>query len=366
MEMLKAQFDRFLLAAAGLLLAAVSLFIAGEAGSLASRFPPIGVRTEGAAFESDPDIAQLAADQSQMEQRRAWKEAGNSLFVSRVYLLREGRLVDILESGTELFPGIANAWILEHNLDYTDPALPDTDPDEDGFSNLEEFMVKTDPRDAASKPALWTKLRTTGSRTEKLRFKFMSLPTGSLDAVSINTVSAENPQERSGSTQFYPRASEEVRTEEGADGIEKVDKKIILLAGLSPAGTQIFEITPFKFVRAEKRKEMNPATNVEEEIPFAVLVNTADGKEIILPLAREGDGPIDSPYAVATIQDTRRNGQTYELSSGKTFELDSETYKLVDVKEGKAIIENLQSGEQHEVPLQAAASVPNSPEQRSP
>jgi hypothetical protein len=317
-------------------------------------------------FRSDPGIVQLTADQSQMEQRRAWKEADSSLFVSRVYLLREGRLVDILESGTELFPGIANSWILEHNLDYTNPALPEADADEDGFSNLEEFMVKTNPRDAASKPPLWTKLRTTGSKTEKLRFKFMSLPTGSLDAVSINTVSAENPQERSGSTQFYPRASEDVRTAEGADGIEKVDKNIILLAGRSPAGTQIFEITPFKFDRAEKRKEMNRATNVEEEIPFAVLVNTADGKEVILPLAREGDGPIDSPYSVATIQDTRRGGQTYELSSGKTFELDGGTYKLVDVKEGKAIIENLQSGEQHEVPSQAAAPAPPSSEQQSP
>jgi hypothetical protein len=361
MEQLKAHYDRFLLAAAGLLLAAVSLLMAINAGSLSGRFAPVSVRSEGAAFENDPGIAQLAADQSQMEQRRAWSEAGNSLFVSRVYLLREGRLVDILESGTELFPGIANAWILEHNLDYTNPALPEADADEDGFSNLEEFMVKTNPRDAASKPPLWTKLRTTGSKTEKLRFKFMSLPTGSLDEVSINTVSADNPQERSGSTQFYPRDSEEVRT---AGGLQNVDKNIILLAGRSADGGEVFEVTPFKFDRAEKRKEMNPATNVEEDIPYAVLLNTADGKEVTLPLAREGDGPIDSPYAVATIQDTRRGGQTYELSSGKTFELDGETYKLVDVKEGKAIIESLQSGEQHEVPFQAATPAPNSPSEQ--
>lgn len=353
MDKIKAHYDRILLVLAGLVLAAVSVMAALGAGGLSGLFAPPATKESGAAFAAEPAIDQLRADSTEMEKRQSWQESDGSLFVSRVYLLRDGALVDILESGSQLFPGIPNAWILEHNLDYTSTALPDNDPDEDGFTNREEFEGRTNPKDAASKPALWTKLRLVDSKIEKLRFKFMSLPTGSLDEVSINTVSADNPQERAGSTQFYPRASERVRT---ADGEVEVDKNIILLAGRSSGSGEVFEITPFKFVRAESRKEMNRATNMEEDIPYAILLNTADGKEITLPLAREGDGPIDSPYAVATLEDTRSGGQTYQLSSGKTFQVgESDTYKLVDVKEERAIIENLQTGDRHEIPFRAAA-----------
>jgi hypothetical protein len=53
------------------------------------------------------------------------------------------------------------------------------------------------------------------------------------------------------------------------------------------------------------------------------------------------------------------------VRSGETFKVgDSDSYKLVDVTEEKAIIENLQTAEQHEVPFQgaaAAAEVPSEP-----
>jgi hypothetical protein len=364
MDQIKAHYDRYLLILGGLVLAAVALLMAMNAGQLSSEFAPVPPPTSGEAFAQDASIARLRADRTQMEARHTWQAGEGSLFISRVYLLRDGALVDILESGSELFAGIPNSWILEHNLDYTSTAMPDNDPDEDGFTNREEFEGKTNPQDRASKPALWTKLRLIDSKIDKLRFKFMSLPTGSLSEVSINTVTAENPQERSGSTQFYPRTSEEVRT---AEGMEKVDKNIILLAGRSTDGTEVFEITPFKFVRGENRREMNRATNIEEDVPSAVLLNTADGKEIILPLAKEGDGPIDSPYAVATIKDTRSGGQTYQLSSGKTFQIgEADTYKLVDVKNEKAIIENLQTGDRHDIPFQGAAPAAEAPSESTP
>jgi hypothetical protein len=248
--------------------------------------------------------------------------------------------VDILESGSELFPGIANSWILEHNLDYTDANLPDGDPDADGFTNREEFDGKTNPQDAASKPALWTKLRLIGSKIDKLRVKFMSLPTGSIEEVSINTISAENPTELSGSTRFYRKDNMIVLAERGPDGKEKD------------------QATPLKFERAELRKQLNPATSSEEEVPVAYLRNTADGMEIEL---QRGEVK-DSPYSLATLLDTRSGGQTYELRSGETFKLgDADTYKLVDVKEEKAIIENVQTGERHNIPFRAAAPATEAP-----
>ncbi len=337
MDKIKAHYDRYLLILAGIVLAAVSVFVALAAGGLAEEFAAPPTKATGAAFAEEPAIVQLRADSAAMEKQRTWEAADGSLFVSRVYLLRDGGLVDILESGTELFPGIANSWILEYGLDYTSASLPENDADDDGFTNREEYEGKTNPRDANSKPALWTKLRLINSKIDKLRVKFMSLPTGSVEEVSINTISEENPTQLSGSTRFY----------------RKDDP--IVLAGRGPDGKELDQPTPLKFERAEIRERFNPMTNVKEEVPVAFLLNTADGMEI--ELAR---GEVkDSPYSLATFLDTRRGGQTYEVRSGESFQLgDSDTYKLVDVKEEKAIIENSQTGERHEVPFQSAVPTP--------
>lgn len=339
MDKIKAHYDRYLLILAGIVLAAVSVFVALATGALTEEFAAPPAKDAGTAFAEEPAITQLRADSAVMEEQKRWQAADSSLFVSRVYLLRDGALVDILESGTELFPGIANSWILEYGLDYTSSTLPDNDPDEDGFTNLEEFEGKTNPRDPASKPALWTKLRLIGSKIDKLRVKFMSLPTGSVEEVSINTISEENPTQLSGSTRFYGK-----------------DAPDIVLAGRGPDGKELDQPTPLKFERAEMRKRFNPMTNVEEEVPVAVLLNTADGMEIEL---KQGEVK-DSPYSLATLLDTRAGGQTYEVRSGESFQLgDSDTYKLVDVTEERAMIENLQTGERHEVPFQTAAPVPD-------
>lgn len=341
MDQLKAHYDRFLLIAGGLLLAVVAAVIAMGASGLDDHFTAPPVRETGAEFADHEDIVRLRGDRARMTERQSWDEADAALFVSRVYLLHDGRLVDILESDTELFPGIANSWILEHNLDYTDPLLPERDPDGDGFTNLEEFLARTDPRDPESRPALWTKMRLLSSKIDKLRVRFMSLPDGTVETVSINTMSEDNPQQLSGSTRFYNVGD------------------MISLAERDAAGSEVLRPTPLRFERAEERAVFNPATQTEEKVPFITLVNTADNMEIELRMGEVRD----SPYSLATLQDTRPGGGTLELRSGETFELgEDETYKLVDVTEETAIIEHLETGEQHQVPLQRAApSAPTEP-----
>jgi len=341
MDKLKAHYDRVLLVAAGIVLLAVALYAALNASSLRDEFPVPPVRDTGAGFEEDPVLARLQTEAAKLQEpsRSAWAADDRALFVSRVYLLREGQLVDILESDVELYPGIPNAWILKHGLDYTDRNLALADPDNDGFNNVEEFRAGTNPMDANSKPASWSKLRLTASKIDKLRTKFESLPRGDLKVVQINTVSADNPRALTGASQFYTEGD------------------MIKLSETGPDGKQLETDTPLKFVEATFIKRPNPATNSEEEIPQITLLNTTDGVKIEL---LQGEVK-DSPYSLASLQDTR-SGQTTELRSGQEFELEpGQRYKLIDVSEEAATIQDLTSGEKHTIPRPETDALPAPP-----
>ena len=64
-----------------------------------------------------------------------------------------------LEKGDLVHPPIPNQWWLENRIDPGFADSPQRDPDEDGFTNLEEFKGKTDPNNAKSYPELIRKLK---------------------------------------------------------------------------------------------------------------------------------------------------------------------------------------------------------------
>ena len=348
---IKANYDRYLLAVLGVVAAGAFVLLAGAASQEREQAVVSAAEIKKEAFAPDAAVELLKADRSALASRKSWEPGDASPFVSRVYLLKDGRLVDIMESGNDLFPGISNAWLIENDLDYLDDGLPERDPDSDGFTNFEEFTAKTNPRDAASKPALWTKLRLIDSKIDKLRFRFMSLPKGTPDIVAINTTTADNPLKLSGSTQFYPRSAQEVKTAKTSGGETISDPRILILAERTAAGDEVFEPTPFKFERVEMTQRFNPYTNNPEEVPVVILLNTADGKNI--RLTREEIA--DSPYPLATFLDTRIDGKTYQVRSGGIIQLgDADRFKLVDVTTEGATIEDLGTGEKHTIPKTAA------------
>lgn len=51
------------------------------------------------------------------------------------------------------------AWFKKYNLDLSDPRMLDADPDEDGFTNREEFLADTDPHDKNSRPGIHKSIR---------------------------------------------------------------------------------------------------------------------------------------------------------------------------------------------------------------
>ena len=79
---------------------------------------------------------------------------GIPLFISS---LAPEKPIDLLKDAP-LHPPIPNTWWIENRLDPGFADSPNRDPDQDGFSNLEEFNAKTDPNSAKSIPSLIAKL----------------------------------------------------------------------------------------------------------------------------------------------------------------------------------------------------------------
>ncbi|MEY3480985.1 MAG: hypothetical protein RIQ71_1760 [Verrucomicrobiota bacterium] len=345
---IKAHYERYLLAAAGLAAVAVCIMLSFAAGSAkeAAVSPPEAGKRE--PFTPAPEVETLKSDFSAMDEKLTLRESTNgaSPFVSRIYLLNEGRLVDILESGNDLFKGIPNKWIMDNQLDYLDASLPERDADSDGFTNLEEFTAQTSPRDASSKPEDWTKLRLTEFQNEQLQ----SIFTGRDDQgrAMINSVAASSDALQGkpiGPTKSYSRGD------------------IIVVAKYRPgfAVTYDEEKTPFKLKDFRIEKRPNPRiTNPDgtpqiDEFDIAILQSTSGDDSTVVEL--EARKPVTSPYSLATLLDTRPDGKSQQVRAGQPFTVGSGRYKLVDVSEEKATIEDLATKQQHSIPRGSATKI---------
>lgn len=345
---LKTYYDRYALAALGLIAAVVAVLIALSAGSAkeAAVLPPDPNPQARERFSPNAAVETLRADRAAMTERRSWKENANgaSPFVSRVYLLKDGGLVDILESGNELFSGIPNKWILTYDLDYLDAGLPERDPDSDGFTNFEEFTAQTNPRDKNSSPEEWTKLRLSDVKIEQLQNIFTGRDEKGRAMINSVAATSDALQGRPiGPTKAYSPGD------------------TIMVAKYRPgyAVTYDVEKTPFRLKEFRVEDRPNPRITVDgkpqiDKIEIAILESTAGDKATIELEARK---PSTSPYSLATLIDTRPGGQSIEVRSGDAFNLgESAKYKLVDVSEETATIEDLASKEQHTVPRAAPAA----------
>ena len=72
--------------------------------------------------------------------------------------------VDLLKS-PPVHPPIENTWWLEYGVDPGYSDSPQRDPDEDGFTNMEEYLAKTNPSDFKSHPDPVTKLKVNHVKT---------------------------------------------------------------------------------------------------------------------------------------------------------------------------------------------------------
>lgn len=260
----------------------------------------------------------------------AWtpRENGVSPFVSRPYLLKEGKLVDPLDNGEPLHPPVPNQWLVDHQLDYADLDILNEDPKHKGFTVLEEFQAGTDPNNPAQLPPLHTKLGYSENDIHKRLYTFDFL--GSSDV------------ENSRSASYDLRPKEPL--ENPARG-NRPDRRVrsVPVGGCIP-GAEFLKVIAYN----EKKTTIR---DTEYDVSELTLENTVTGERHVLRTKK--NHPRDyAPHPIEIIEGvtlhyqlTGNPDQPIEAKRGESFDLQSldksttETYKLKEFSNEGILLE---------------------------
>jgi len=119
-----------------------------------------------------------------VEQKSLWTppELGDPprqipLFKSITIVEIQGKLIDMTDPKAEkIRPPASNQWLLDNELDFLSSNVLQQDPDDDGFTSLEEWNAKTSPRDPASHPPFADKLVLAARRQKNYILEFAANP----------------------------------------------------------------------------------------------------------------------------------------------------------------------------------------------
>lgn len=308
MDWVKKHYDLAILGLATVVLAGNAGWIAWMASTPGGEFAGITPQPpRNDQFEApDPSIIQkgLAAAKSPS----LWRPdtTGNtqgSLFVSRHYLLIGGKLLDPIEGGENLHPPIPNAWLIDNGLDYANAKIKELDNDGDGFNNLEEFNAKTNPRDPASTPPSFTKLKLVAFKPVPFRIVF--------------------------------------KGDGGTDGkefqINFKDLKGTARTQYKKLNQQIAD-APYRIV-SYTAKPGPYGVNVKGDLSELTVENTNTGETLVLVYNQE----INDPTSYGEFRNLLNNEQ-FTLKKGQEFQIppDTGSFKLIDISEDSAQIQDAQ------------------------
>ena len=305
MDWLKKHYDRVILAALGLIVIVCAGLIIAQLSGFGDMFTS---RNSAAPKKNDvpePGTAIVKERIKSLSEPHDWGTHEGSLFVSEPYILKEGsdEPVPILRpDAPPLFPPIKNEWIVKYSLDFSNPNLPNEDPDGDHFVNIEEFRGNTDPTDAKSMPPYYTKLRLLEYIKVPFRLKFSGSP--DKDIYSINTLDLRSP------TQFLKMGE----TVEG---------------------------TPYKLIKYDKKSKNE--NGIDVDISEVTVENKETGKRVVLI----NDQEVNDPTVFAKFK-YLWDGSEFKVKKLESFSIkpeDTIKYKLIDISDERALITNPQGTE---------------------
>jgi len=264
-----------------------------------------GLAGKGNNVTAVKDADLIAKAQASLKLNRAWVQAvdgerpvnlftGIPLFVSRD---APDKPLDVF-TGPPVHPPIPNGWWVEHRLDPGFADSPSRDPDQDGFSNLEEFLAKTDPNSAKSVPPFIAKL--------------MYVKDESLTWVLRPGFGAD------GKFPFKYQDNKNGVNTTGADMVEP--NGLFFTKGVMP--------NRFKLLGSEVRKVMNKKINIEKDETLVRIEDQRPNKkgtiyEIPSPLAEErvNEHVKFDRTAVFSLEAVGLSGKEFKVEENTTFSL---------------------------------------------
>lgn len=320
MDWVKKHYDLAILALATFVLLVNAGWISWTAFNPREDLPVISEKPPEKKFQH-PDMSDIQKAVADATKPLKWQHdttgAKESLFVSRKYLLKDGKLLDPLEGGEMLHPPIPNSWFDEYHLDLSNSKIKDLDSDGDGFSNLEEFEAKTKPNDKSSTPPSYNKLQLVAYKPVPFRIIF--------------------------------------KGDGGTDGkefqINFMDLKGAARTQYKKKGDQIAD-APYKIINYTA-KPGPYGVNVKGDLSELKIENTNTGDTLVLVYNQERDDP--------TSFGEFRNLLTNEVKTykkGEVFDIppDPAKFKLIDINGDTAKIQDVTSGKTLKISKSATPS----------
>ncbi len=333
MNWIKKRYDQFFLVLAALALLAVSGLIALRAQNFAQDFAEAQVTVpQGEKIEA-LDLTLLKTAQASAAEPKKWqvgKESNPYVFVPARYLVdpKTGQPTKPDKSNfykdTLTGRDIPSDFFTENNLQLLDPAVPKQDPDKDGFTNEDEWRGtrdqkdpdvwhdSTDPNDPKSHPPLVTKL---------FLKKWIRVPFRLLFQAVDGDPGKQKPEELS----FQMNAIDRGRKTEFLKLGEKVAN------------------SPYRLEKFEFKEAINPATQEKTDVSELTVVNTETNEAVVLVKEKVTDSP-DS-FALFDYQLTGKDIQVKKLQQFVLLPEKDKLFKLIDIKEGQAVIQAPDGGE---------------------
>lgn len=315
MDWLKKNYDKAALGALAFILLACSGLLVLNAMSFPEMFNERNSRKPQNNNVPPLPIEQLRAAAKAAASPSTWTAAHQgSLFVSSPYVLKEENGVVTLvnplkggESSVILYPPIKNSWLVQYEIDYSEDPR-DLDPDEDRFTNLEEYKEGTDPKKATSLPGYYTKLRLVKFIPKPFRLIF----TGTPDEGTTFTINTKDLKSR---TQFL-------------------------------ALGDMIKGAPYKVLSYDKKSTVE--NEIEKDISELTIENTDTGVKIVLVYGKEAN----DPTSIGKFRYYYDNSDM-ELTKDQEFSLkpeDERVYKLIDISEENAQIQDKKTGDKYTIP----------------
>jgi hypothetical protein len=313
MDWLKKNYDLALLGLAALLVASSALVIysSGQESTVNTVAPP----APKAIPSATPDFAAIEAAKTLLSSTPAIASSPlkTSPFVSRSYLLKDGKLFDPIEGKEDLHPPLTNAWIIANELDYSNPRLAKDDPDQDSFTNEEEFLGHTDPNDPNDTPDRATKFKLVEFIPIPFRLEFKGDSGDGTLQINLKDLKGN------ARTQF---------------------KKIGSLVDAGP------DKPPYKIIKYEP-KERTSAQGVVTNVSELLIQNTVTNEQITLV----HDVEIDDPTSTGRFIDMV-NQEEHTLKKGEDFllpKVGGRSFKVIDISEAGGEIEETNTGKKFSV-----------------